>query len=73
MKPLWRYSAGTISSAPSTVKYLEITGWRVDLAADVERDLDGVGDEPVALELHLPARDVEARDQLLVRARSRRG
>ena len=38
----------------------------VDLAADVERDLDGVGDEAVALELHLPAGDVEAGDQLLV-------
>ena len=38
----------------------------VDLAPDVERDLDGVRDEPVAFELHLPPRHVEARDQLLV-------
>ena len=40
----------------------------VDLAPDVERDLDGVHHQPVALELHLAPRHVEAGDQLLVGA-----
>ena len=35
----------------------------------LERDLDRVHDEPVALELHLTPRHLEARDQLLVGAR----
>ena len=39
-----------------------------DRLADRKRDLDRVGDQPVALQLHLPARNIEARDQLLVRA-----
>ena len=33
-----------------------------------KRDLDRVHDQPVALQLHLPARHVEAGDQLLVGA-----
>ena len=39
-----------------------------DRLADREGDLDGVGDQAIAFQLHLPARDVEARDQLLVGA-----
>ena len=40
----------------------------VDGLADLECDLDRVHDEPVSLELHLAARDLQARDQLLVGA-----
>ena len=50
-------------------EHLEVLGDQrmgVDLAADVEGDLDGVGDKAVAFELHLPAGDVEAGDELLV-------
>ena len=39
-----------------------------DRLADRERDLDRVRDQAVAFQLHLPARDIEARDQLLVGA-----
>ena len=38
----------------------------VDGAADVERELDGAGDELIPLELHLPARNVEGGDDLEV-------
>jgi hypothetical protein len=40
----------------------------VHLRAEFQRDLDGVHHQPVAFELHLPARDVEAGDELLVGA-----
>ena len=48
-------------------KYFEISGCVVDLAPDPERDLDRAHRQLVAFELHLPARDVERRDDLLVR------
>ena len=38
------------------------------VAPDLQRDLDRVHDQAVALQLHLAARDVEAGDELLVRA-----
>ena len=40
----------------------------VDRRPDLERDLDRVHHQAIAFELHLPARDVEAGDELLVRA-----
>ena len=39
----------------------------VDRLADGDRDLDRIGHEPIALELHLASRDVETCDELLVR------
>jgi len=39
-----------------------------DRLADREGDLDRIGDQPVAFQLHLPACHIEARDQLLVGA-----
>ena len=67
-KPLPRYSAGTISSAPSTWKYFEISGCELT-SRRISRAISiAFMHQPVALELHLPPRDVEAGDQLLVGA-----
>ena len=60
--------AGIISSAPSTWKYFEISGWLLTACADLQRDRDRVHHEAVAFQLHLPPRHVEAGDELLVRA-----
>ncbi len=48
-------------------KYFEISGLPFDRLSDRERDLDRVGNQAIAFQLHLAPRDVEAGDELLVR------